>query len=211
MNDVQYYLELPYTTFLRRDEDGDIIAKVAELPGCSAHGKTDAEALASLAEAKELWIKDCLESGDPVPEPFDDKELPSGKWVQRVPRSLHKKLVDRAKRENVSLNQLITSILAEAIGTRDRIDIMATAVHATRPHLHSAWAKFPAMDVYDLMPTSEKFVIIQLKSDQHKKLRQNRKNFRDAVGLIGSRIPNRLEMKVTNYGEEKTKHEHRTR
>ena len=49
-----------------------------------------------------------------------EEVLPSGKWVQRVPRSLHKKLVSTAKREGVSLNQLVTSVLAAAVGKRQQ-------------------------------------------------------------------------------------------
>lgn len=121
MKNLQYYLELPYTTIIRRDEEGDYIARIDEIPGCAAHGKNPEQALEALEEAKQLWITDCLESGDPVPEPATEEALPSGKWVQRVPRSLHKKLVTLAKRESVSLNQLVASILAEAVGAR-RVD-----------------------------------------------------------------------------------------
>jgi antitoxin HicB len=116
MRDIKYYLELPYTVVLRRDEEDDYVARVDELPGCSAHGKTQNDALENLQEAKELWIQDCIESGHPVPEPVVEEALPSGKWVQRVPRSLHKKLSALAKREGVSLNQLVTSMLAQAVG-----------------------------------------------------------------------------------------------
>lgn len=118
MRETKYYLELPYTVILRRDEEGDYVARVDELPGCSAHGKTQNEALENLQEAKELWIQDCIESGHPVPEPVVEETLPSGKWVQRVPRSLHKKLSALAKREGVSLNQLVTSMLAQAVGAQ---------------------------------------------------------------------------------------------
>jgi antitoxin HicB len=118
MKNLQYYLELPYTVIMRRDEDGDYVARIDELPGCAAHGETPEQAFEALEEAKHLWITDCLESGDPVPEPSTEEEvLPSGKWVQRVPKTLHKKLVSLAKREHVSLNQLVTSLLAEAVGT----------------------------------------------------------------------------------------------
>ncbi len=118
MKNLKEYLQLPYTVILRKDEDGDYVARVDELRGCSAHGKTPQEALASLEEAQELWITDCLESGQPVPEPAVEEPLPSGKWVQRVPRSLHRKLSTLAKREGVSLNQLVTSLLSEAVGLR---------------------------------------------------------------------------------------------
>ncbi len=118
MKSLKEYLQLPYTVIVRKDEDGDYVARVDELRGCSAHGKTPQEALGNLEEAQELWITDCIESGQPVPEPAIEEPLPSGKWVQRVPRSLHRKLSALAKREGVSLNQLVTSMLSEAVGSR---------------------------------------------------------------------------------------------
>ena len=112
---------------MRRDDEGDLVAKIDELPGCSAHGATPAEALENLAEAQQLWIEDCIEAGQPVPEPEAEEEtLPSGKWLQRVPRSLHQKLVQLARRENVSLNQLVTSMLSEAIGTKSYKERLAS-------------------------------------------------------------------------------------
>jgi antitoxin HicB len=112
------YMKLPYTILLRRDEEGDVIAKVKELDGCIADGQDEMEALGNLERVKAMWIEACISSGRPVPLPEEDNDLPSGKWLQRVPRSLHKKLVDRAETEGVSLNQYVTSVLAEAIGQR---------------------------------------------------------------------------------------------
>jgi antitoxin HicB len=133
---LAYYLDLSYTTVLRRDEEGDFVAKIDELPGCSAHGPNQNEALERLKEAQQLWIEDAIEAGDQVPEPEQPLPLPSGKWVQRIPRSLHQKLVQLAKKENVSLNQLVTSILAEAVETKAWVDV--TRKHAaTNPLL--AW------------------------------------------------------------------------
>lgn len=116
--DLAYYMSLPYTKILRPDEDGDVVAKIQELPGCSAHGQDEKEALANLDEAQKLWLQDCLEAGDAVPEPQKQGPLPSGKWVQRVPRSLHQKLAKLALDEGVSLNQLVTQMLAEKFGSR---------------------------------------------------------------------------------------------
>ena len=50
--------------------------------------------------------------------PAISEELPSGKWLQRVPRTLHRDLIRLAERERVSLNQLVTSLLSEAVGAR---------------------------------------------------------------------------------------------
>jgi antitoxin HicB len=119
MKNLDYYRSLPYGITLRKDEEGDWVARVEELPGCTAHGGTQAEALGKLEEIKTAWIEDAIESGDVfgIPEP-KVSELPSGKWLQRVPRSLHKSLTDAAKREGVSLNQFVTTVLAEVIGER---------------------------------------------------------------------------------------------
>jgi predicted RNase H-like HicB family nuclease len=118
MRDVSYYMSLPYTDVIRRDEDGDFIAEVAELPGCAAHGASRLDALDALDEVKRLWIEERLAGGFSVPEPIQDEALPSGKWVQRVPRTVHLKLGALAKREGVSLNHLVSSILSEAIGEK---------------------------------------------------------------------------------------------
>jgi len=116
---LEDYLSLPYTKVLRKDiEENIFVARVEELPGCSAHGGNELEALSNLRDNMELWIEDCLESGDAVPLPSVGEELPSGKWLQRVPRSLHLKLIRLAKSEGVSLNQLVTSTLAEAAGRK---------------------------------------------------------------------------------------------
>lgn len=58
-------------------------------------------------------------SRDPIPEPAPPfEEQPSGKFTVRVPRSLHRKLSEEARREGVSLNQFVTVALAETVGVR---------------------------------------------------------------------------------------------
>ena len=106
-NDLKYYMQLPYTVVLKPDEDGDYVARIDELEGCIAHGETPEAAFALSNEVKELWITDALQRGDAIPEPGIDEELPSGRWVQRVPRALHKQLVELAKKERTSLNTFL--------------------------------------------------------------------------------------------------------
>jgi len=126
---VEHYLQLPYTITLKRDEDGDIVGKIQELDGCIAHGSTESKALAALKNVQAAWLLDCIESGQPVPVPADsDDDLPSGRWVQRVPRSLHKNLTKMAKREKVSLNQLVTAMLSESYSTKSALDQITETV-----------------------------------------------------------------------------------
>src|SRR5262245_38218891 len=120
------YLKLPYAIELRRDEDGDWVARVLELQGCTAHGATQPQALEQLEEVKRDWIQAALEDNIPIPEPErEEDDLPSGKWVQRVPRSLHQRLRHLAKREGTSLNNLVALALAEWLGTRAQGRIQA--------------------------------------------------------------------------------------
>lgn len=115
---VNELASLHYTTVLRTDEEGDIVASVSEFEGCVAHGQDAVEALGNLESMKRLWIESCLEDGKAVPLPqSDNDELPSGKWLQRVPRTLHRKLIDAAQAEGVSLNMFVTSCLAQAVGS----------------------------------------------------------------------------------------------
>jgi predicted RNase H-like HicB family nuclease len=64
-------LKLPYTLTLRRDEDGDWIARVQELPGCTADGPTRDAALADLDVAMREWLEAAVEHGITVPTPQD--------------------------------------------------------------------------------------------------------------------------------------------
>ena len=122
---INCYLDLPYTVIMRRDDEGDYVARIEELRGCSAHASTPAEAFENLREAQRLWIEDAIEAGHLVPEPQEQQSLPSGKWIQRVPRSLHRSLTKLAERENVSLNQLVVSVLSEAVGAKSWVETIA--------------------------------------------------------------------------------------
>ncbi len=45
---------------------------------------------------------------------------PSGRFMQRVGKSLHRKLRTMAEKDGVSLNRLVESILSEKIGEKHR-------------------------------------------------------------------------------------------
>src|SRR5665213_1011477 len=130
IKDIAYYQSLPYTITIRKDDEGDFIARIQELSGCIAHGETEAAAVEMLRSIQRLWIEEALSVGNDIPEPEDDAELPSGKWVQRVPRKLHRDLTDLAKRDGVSLNHLVTSMLSQALTARSCIHTFETSFEA---------------------------------------------------------------------------------
>jgi antitoxin HicB len=51
------------------DEDEAYIANVPDLPGCSAGGATEAEAIAQAHVAIDLWIEVSQKAGNPIPAP----------------------------------------------------------------------------------------------------------------------------------------------
>ena len=113
---AEYYRGLPYTIELwRTPDEGGWVVQVKELPGCVSKGETAEEAIAMIQDAMQGWLEVALEMGDAIPEPRPEEEY-SGKFVVRVPRSLHRKLVEMADREGVSLNQYINVTLAHATG-----------------------------------------------------------------------------------------------
>lgn len=94
-----------------------------DLTGCMADGETIDEAIANGADAQRSWIETAKEFGDPVPPPSrPPDETYSGRWNMRVPRSLHRRLAERARAEGVSLNTLAVTLLAEGLGRRARDD-----------------------------------------------------------------------------------------
>lgn len=94
------------------DEDGGgYLITFPDLPGCMADGETPDEAMREGREAFDAWIAAQLAAGREVPAPHAGRE--SGKFVARVPRSLHSRLAARARAEGVSMNTLIVALLSE--------------------------------------------------------------------------------------------------
>ena len=131
--DLSYYLDLKYPITLSQDEEnGEVYfqAEIPDLPGCGAHGETIEEALKKLDEAKKLWLEVSLERGLTIPEPASEDEF-SGKFLLRIPARLHMQLTKAARKENMSLNQYIRSLLEKQLdinAVREEISILSTEV-----------------------------------------------------------------------------------
>ena len=96
--------------------DGFLIT-FPDLPGCMADGKAVEEAIINGRDAVKSWILTAQEFGDFIPAPGSGGE--PGRFVQRLPKSLHIKLAARARQEGVSLNTLVLSFIAEGLGLRE--------------------------------------------------------------------------------------------
>lgn len=112
---IDYYLGLPYTRELIPEDSGIWFVRIKELPNCMSQGNTAEEALLNINDAMYGWIQGELEDGELIPEPRDEEEY-SGQFRTRVPKSLHRKLVETADLEGVSMNSYISTLLAEAVG-----------------------------------------------------------------------------------------------
>jgi antitoxin HicB len=99
---------------LTGDDGGGFAIEYPDLPGCISDGNTPEDALKHGAHAVKAYLRSCVKHGDPIPQP----STASGQWRQRVPRSLHARLVVRARQEGVSLNTLVTALIAEGLGAR---------------------------------------------------------------------------------------------
>jgi antitoxin HicB len=105
----------PFTIRPLSEADGGGFAiEYPGLPGCISDGETPEEALKHGSDAVKAYILNCMKHGDVVPKP----SAASGQWRQRVPRSLHSRLVAKARQEGVSLNTLVTAMIAEGLGQR---------------------------------------------------------------------------------------------
>jgi len=107
MESAKKYLDKPYNRVIKRitDESGTYYhATVLEFEGCQSTGDTYQEAFEGLTEAMQGWIATKLDAGCPIPAPSESDGY-SGKFLVRIPKSLHAQLAAMAQKEGVSLNQ----------------------------------------------------------------------------------------------------------
>jgi len=108
---------------LSPEEGGGFLISFPDLPGCISDGETIEEAIHNGRDAFLAWISARADMGREIPKPLyrapETETSMSGKFVQRVPKSLHAKLAVLAKQEGVSLNTLVLTFIAEGVGMRE--------------------------------------------------------------------------------------------
>ncbi len=113
MIDTKYPFEMKP---LPVEDGGGWLITFPDLPGCMSDGETQEEAIENGKDALECWIKACRDADRAIPSPGDSS---SGKFMTRIPKSLHSRLISRAKQEGVSMNALVSSFIAESLGRKE--------------------------------------------------------------------------------------------
>ncbi len=58
---------LRYRVIIEKDEDGVLVARVPDLPGCATEGRTKQELMKNVREAIQAYLEALKQHGDPVP------------------------------------------------------------------------------------------------------------------------------------------------
>lgn len=106
---------------LPKEEGGGFMISFPDLPGCVSDGETEQEALENGQDAFLAWVSARADQGKDIPEP---KTKPvgyveadaSGRFLARLPKYIHARLIKRAEREGVSVNALVLSFIAAGLG-----------------------------------------------------------------------------------------------
>jgi RNA polymerase sigma-B factor len=127
---LAHYLSLPYKVAVRPERGGSRpfwSAAVEELPGCRVRGRTPEEAVARMRPAMEKWLRTALAEQREIPLPAaGDASKPrrasthSGRFLVRMPGTLHAQLAEAAEGEEVSLNRFVTDALEAAVSPVQR-------------------------------------------------------------------------------------------
>jgi antitoxin HicB len=70
-----------------------------------------------IQDAMRAWVETSIEEGLDIPAPRPVERY-SGKFIVRVPKSLHRELIQAAERDGVSLNAFVNVALAKAVGEK---------------------------------------------------------------------------------------------
>ncbi len=104
---------------LPEENGGGYLISFPDFSECISDGDTPEEAIHNGWDALQETIAALESLNLPVPEPGSGGSY-SGKFVQRVPKSLHARLATRARQEGVSMNALVTALLAEGLVRQER-------------------------------------------------------------------------------------------
>ena len=91
------------------------VAEFVDFKGCVGGGDTAQEALDAALVNLDVYLQYLKEKGEDIPQPSDYNES-NGKIALRLPRSMHRRLIELAEYEGSSLNQLILDSFERKMG-----------------------------------------------------------------------------------------------
>ena len=103
---------------LSAEEGGGFLISYPDFSECISDGQTVDEALKNGRDALKATIAALKANDLPVPAP-NGGGIASGKFVARVPKTVHAQLTTRAKSEGVSLNTLVLTFIAQGLGRKE--------------------------------------------------------------------------------------------
>ena len=103
---------------LNAEEGGGFLISFQDFSECLSDGESVEEALKNGREALKSTIAALKAEGRPVPA-ANGGGVASGKFVARVPKTVHAQLATRARAEGVSLNTLVLTFIAQGLGRKE--------------------------------------------------------------------------------------------
>ena len=92
------------------EDDKEYVGLCLEFPGLSWLAKSPEAALSGIRKMVAAAVEDMEKCHEKIPEPLATRAY-SGKFMLRLPPSVHRQLVIQAAEEGVSLNRLISARL----------------------------------------------------------------------------------------------------
>ena len=100
---------------LSSEEGGGYLISFPDFAECISDGETVEEAIVNGRDALKATIAALKAMKHSVPAP-NSGGVASGKFVARVPKTVHAQLATRARAEGVSLNALVLTFIAQGLG-----------------------------------------------------------------------------------------------
>ena len=100
---------------LAEEDGGGYLISFPDFAECISDGETVEDALVNGRDALKATLAALKAKKLPVPAP-NGGGVASGKFVARVPKTVHAQLATRARAEGVSLNALVLTFIAQGLG-----------------------------------------------------------------------------------------------
>lgn len=98
--------------------EGDYIAEIEELKGCSAFGETPEEALHEVEIAMKLWIETAKKHGKPIPKPKGQKaKEPKKRFNVIFPESLLHDIDEYRGKHGMKRSELLAAAVEQFIAS----------------------------------------------------------------------------------------------